>query len=58
MQVTVGKYYIDIELSSRRYVVPFNWLGWKNRLWGYQYIWFDGPHCSFGFGLFNIGWSL
>lgn len=34
-----------------------NWLPKKARYFGYERFWWDGPHASFGFWFFNIGWT-
>ena len=31
-----------------------NWLENEHRYWGFEFIWYDGPHYSFGFWYFNI----
>jgi len=35
-----------------------NWLPEKYRYWGSRSYWYDGPHRTWGFWYFNIGWSL
>ena len=34
-----------------------NLLAPENRYWGLERIYYDGPHVTFGFWFFNIGWS-
>jgi hypothetical protein len=39
------------------YVCWWNWLPKSVRYLGYQGIYYDGPHGSFGFWWFNVSWS-
>lgn len=39
------------------YVYWWNWLPKEYRSWGFEQIYYDGPHNMFGFWFFNISWS-
>lgn len=39
------------------YVYWWNWLPREYRSWGFEQIYYDGPHNAFGFWFFNISWS-
>lgn len=43
--------------SDWYYFYWWNWLPKKVRFFGYEQIWWDGPHYTFGFWYFNISWS-
>lgn len=43
--------------SDWYYFYWWNWLERKHRYIGYQCIWYDCPHASFGFWFFNWSWS-
>jgi len=39
------------------YIYWWNWLKKEYRYFGPEYIYYDGPHRSFGFWYFNVAWS-
>ena len=46
-----------VEYSYYFYFVP-QYLSPDVRYLGYEYMWYDGPHHSFGFWWFNISWNV
>ncbi|QIG70145.1 hypothetical protein EVB87_045 [Rhizobium phage RHph_N28_1] len=40
------------------YIYWWNWLAPKYRYWGYEVMWHDGPHYSFGLWFTNVTWCL
>lgn len=53
--------YINKSNNNKEYMYYFtlipNILPKKYRYFGYQRMFYDGPHASFGFWWFNISWS-
>lgn len=50
----------EITLGSKTYFYYFYWWNWvpkELRYLGFEQIYYDGPHNSFGFWFFNISWS-
>jgi len=47
----------DVIYEYYFYFMP-NSLGENYRYFGYRYMWYDGPHYSFGFWWFNICWNF
>lgn len=45
------------EVVYEKYFVWFHRLDPEIRHWGYEVIYYDGPHESFGFWWFNICWQ-
>jgi hypothetical protein len=39
------------------YFYWWNWLSKDARSWGFEQIYYDGPHNVFNFWFFNISWS-
>jgi hypothetical protein len=39
------------------YFYWWNWLPKEYRSWGFEQIYYDGPHNMFNFWFFNISWS-
>jgi hypothetical protein len=52
-----GKYYIGFVFKSGWHIMPFNLLDKEYRYWGYENLYHDGDHPTFGFGFFNISWG-
>lgn len=68
MKLTIGKTLIDIkkngvEWGPKKLNRTFYYFYWWNllpkeyRYWGAEYIWYDGPHRTFGFWYCSISWS-
>jgi hypothetical protein len=39
------------------YIYWWNWLPKEHRSWGFEQIYYDGPHSMFNFWFFNVSWS-
>jgi hypothetical protein len=39
------------------YIYWWNWLPKEYRSWGFEQMYYDGPHNMFNFWFFNISWS-
>ena len=52
----------EVTLGSDCYFYYFFWASPisepENRMWGYDYIYYDGPHHMFCFWFFSVNWSL
>lgn len=40
------------------YLYWWNWLPKDLRFWGFEQMYYDGPHNTFGFWFFNISWTF
>lgn len=50
-----------VEWGNEHVPYYFNWWHWlpkDSRYWGYEYLYYDGPHHSFGFWFVNWSWSF
>jgi len=50
----------EVTLNSGVYFYYFYWWNWLDsvdRYWGFEQLYYDGPHNSFGLWFFNISWS-
>lgn len=53
--------WIDSSTQKVHYMYYFCWWNFlkkEHRYWGRMDMYYDGPHCSFGFWYFNISWSF
>lgn len=50
----------EVTLNTKTYfyyIYWWNWLPKKHRFWGYDHMYYDGPHKMIGFWFVNISWS-
>ena len=51
----------EVTLGTDTYFYYIYWFDWieipENRMWGYDYMYYDGPHKMFCFWWFCIAWS-
>jgi hypothetical protein len=43
---------------GRYYLYWWNWLPKSHRYWGIKYVYYDGPHGSFGLWFVNVSWCF